>query len=99
MPDDRSLEEKLEAMSRQTVASPIEAEIATAFLAKMRPRRQAEFAQRHGLRREAILATADRTDVDAREVQVRMPSGMWLVMRADEVDWEEVRAHHLRVKR
>lgn len=89
MSDNRTLIAKLAAMAAQTV-SPREAEIAQAFLARLKP---------GALTRTAILDAPDRRDISKGEVAIRMPLGYWLLLAEEDVDWEIVKAHNLRVRR
>lgn len=88
------LREKLEAMAGQTEQSPHEAEIARLLLAKLDA--SAKRGETPGvLSRAAILAQPGVTG-PRQAVRIRYPSGTWVHLYADEVDWEMVDAHHLR---
>lgn len=98
MPDERTTIEKLEAMANQT-ASPEEADVARSMLAAMRSRLAGSGARPKSARvlgREDVMAAPDRDFGGVRRgVRVRFPSGTWMHMYQDEVDWELVETHRM----
>lgn len=92
MPDERSLVQKLRTMADQS-ASPQEAEVARAMLARLAataPR----IETRPVLTRESILGASDdfpRTGGSRREVLFQSPSGRWIWCYYDEVPWSVVK--------
>lgn len=84
-------------MANQT-ASPEEAEVARGMLARLAekdPPRHRGGETPRVLSREAIFGTPDRTTLPPRGVRIRYPSGTWIHMNEDEVDWQIVENHRM----
>ena len=91
--DERTLEQKLEALATNAGATPGEAEVARAMLEKHRARLRDSKTKSRSLSREQILQTPSHMSV--RGVRIRYPSGQWVHLDEDQVDWEMVESHRL----